>query len=265
MIKYSIFIVGIFLVGCVHAPKKKATGLTAAQFWAEQNNRGNELKIVSGKLGIHFETKKDNVTGAGRLLTAGPSTLRLELRDPLGKLQMLVTLFQGLATVYYPTEKSAYVDGKGGTAYLRQFLGAEYSFDELRDLMLGILPRTMRPEAAGKKDFDRFEWDGNQGQYVGSLKLRDRTLTVGIDGETGVLRKLQTENAEVTFANFSGVKNTGRSEERVLYAETVDIRQKNTGSVIEVDWKEISRLKQSPASDVFRETLPETVRRHRLN
>ena len=262
MKRIFILCVGLFILGCAHISEKPPTGLTPTQFWAEQANRAAELKAFSGKLTLHFEAKKESVTGQGRVLGRSPGQLRLELRDPLGKLQYLMALNGNQMTAFYPTEKIAYLDNRGGGAYLKEYLGADYSFEDLRDLMVGLIPRSMQNGA--KKEFDQWQW--RSGRYDGTFKSKDKTITVSVDGESGTLRKLKSESKletiEVNFSDLMPVKVP--HGDRLLVAEIVEVKQKSSGTRIEVNWAEVMPVAQPPNAEVFKVDLPDNVRKIRF-
>jgi hypothetical protein len=135
----------------------------------------------------------------------------------------------------------------------------------LRELMVGLLPKSMRPENFGKKDFEKWEW--RDGRYEGTIKSKDKTITAVVDGELAVLRKLKseskTETIEITFSEMTPVKQTPHAK-RILVAEVVQIKQMSSATKIEVDWGEVVPLSKVPSTEVFKIELPENVRKIRF-
>jgi len=196
-------LVVVLLAGCASAPPRQPTGLGEKSFWADQAKRSTKLKHVNGALGLRYKTKQMNVGGRGRIASTLGDGLRLELRDPLGRVRFLVALKGPKFAAYFPSEKKAYIDSERGTRYLRQFLGVGASFEEVQDLFFGVMPRTF-----GLKRLDSWEWDPSKGSYKGSAKLaKGGQLRVWVHPGNGAIELLQAQRGpdvvEVRYTDFS--------------------------------------------------------------
>lgn len=243
----------VVLAGCASAPPpRQPTGLGEKSFWEDQSKRAAKLKHVNGGLSVRYKTKQNNVGGRGRIASSLGEGLRLELRDPLGRVRFLVSLKGARFAAVYPAEKKAYVDSEHGTRYLRQFLGVGASFEEVQDLFFGVLPRTF-----GLKKFDRWEWDEKRGAYLGQSKLpRGGVLKVWVHPNNGAIELLQAlrgnDAVEVRYSDFSPCCGKGSP----ALANVVVLEPEHRRTSITAEWDEIAPTTSIPAT-TFSWTAPD--------
>lgn len=244
----------LFLVGCASAPPRQPTGLGEKAFWNDQARRAAKLRNVNGALGVRYKTKQTNVGGRGRIASSLGEGLRLELRDPLGRVRFLVSLKGARFAAYYPSEKKAYVDSEHGTRYLRQFLGVGASFEEVQDLFFGVMPRTF-----GLKKLDTWDWDANRGAYLGTAKLRNGALRVWVHPDHGAIEMLQAQRGndvvEVRYSDFLPCCGKGSP----ALANVVVLEPEHRRTSITAEWDDLSPVGTLNASTFTWEAPDDTT------
>jgi hypothetical protein len=255
----------LVLCGCAHRQPLPDPGLGPDLLWSDQSNRARLLSKISGRLTLSYEGNGQSVSGHGQVLADLKGKLRIELRDPLGRVQYLALLSKEHLVAYYPSEKAAYSDNRSGEKYLKKFLNIELSFADLEQLFLGLLPE-------GSSKGDEWKWDPNEGVYATSVKRGDRRYSVEVDGKLGAIRKLTIElprqKIEVVYSEFKvagGNVNTARDS--VWLAHVVEIHHQASQSSIEVDWKEVHPASASVVDreDLFRFQPPEGTKNFSLD
>jgi|GEM_PF-1703486 len=257
----------LFLSSCSHLPEKAPIAFTPTQFWNEQALRSSQVSRIFGKVKMHYRGKKESISGRGRVVAELPTRIRMELRDPLGRMRYLVTLAGGSLVAYYPTLKIAYLDARSGAAYLKRIVGTSLSFDELQSLMLGLLPKSLH-----QKSFKEWKWDGGKGLYRGTLEFEERLLTLGIDPKLIAIREAQVdsrkESLQLNYADFQPCcEAIGKlsSKERVALAQSVNVSHLTSHSYIDVEWDEMRHFESPKNGEVYRVDLPEGVKTIPLN
>jgi outer membrane biogenesis lipoprotein LolB len=256
---FLAIIAGLCLAGCAHRVPLEPTGLAPSAFWKDQAVRRIQLKRISGRLSLHYEGKKESVTGKGNVVADLPGRMRIELRDPLGRMQYMALLSESRLLAYYPSEKTVYTDSSGGKNYLRHFLGMQLSFDDLQQLFFGILPYSGSGELKG------WSWNSTDGTYEATFTAGNRTFTLSVDGKLAALRRLTIESpgqqVAVEYTDFKtccDVKVVPR-DAPALAREVAVIHEKSK-SRIELDWKEIKPLDAGALSGpVFHFDVPAGV------
>lgn len=252
----AFFLLLALLAGCTHAPPRQPTGLTAAEFWKEQATRKGVTAAFSAKLKLRYEAHKEGISGKGRLLAQAPGGFRLELRDPLGRVQYLVTLSGQEFAAYYPTQKRAYTDRQAGTQYMKRFLGFPFSFRDLESLLVGVLP----PSLAEDK-FDSWGWVPAEGVYRGVAAKGGAVLVCDVDPDTAAIRSLRWESgretATVTYGDFSPCCGGQKS---IRLGDSVSVALKQAASKVEAEWDDIAPLDIAKGDDVFKLAFPPDVR-----
>lgn len=248
----------LLVTACAHLPRRSPTGLTPAAFWIAQQTRVTVLSKISGKLNVRYSGKKQSVSGRGRILVQGPQKVRLELRDPLGRLQYVLTLDGKDMVAYYPSQKTAYLDDRAGTEYLREFMGIDVSLSELESLFVGIIP-PLSPRNA----FASWDWDPEAGYYRGVLdQTKGQKVTAWVDGEHGALRDLELDSAaEKIRVHYSDFSSCCGGTEAVPLASTVAIELERSKVSMEVEWQDIEALGQPRGAEVFQASLPGDVKK----
>jgi hypothetical protein len=254
-------------VGCAHTPSAEPTGLKAETFWQEQRDRSTDTRQLSSRIYFRYESKKENVGGQGRLVLQAPDALRMELRDPFGRLQYLVTLHDRRFVARYPRQNLAYLDKLGGAAYLKRVLGLNVSFQELKSLLTGEVPPGWR-----KPQFDVWRWDGESGAYVGEFHNGSRTVECVVDPQSAALREIRVRDslpggeAVIRYSDFSPCCQAENGTGAPLpFAHLVRLEMPQTGSAVSVDWEEIGVFQEPKSPVIFEADLPSETRRVNLN
>lgn len=225
----------LVLAGCASTPPRQPTGLGEKAFWLDQAKRSAKLKNVNGAIAVRYKTKQTNVGGRGRIASTLGDGMRLELRDPLGRVRFLVSLRGSRFAAFYPSEKKAYVDSEHGTRYLRQFMGVGASFEEVQDLFFGVMPRTFRITR-----LDGWDWDATKGAYVGSAKLpKGGALKVWVHPDHAAIEMLQAQRGndvvEVRYSDFSPCCGKGSP----VLANVVVLEPEHRRTSITAEWDDL--------------------------
>ncbi len=240
----------VFLfVRCSHVPLVKPTGLLQTSFWEEQTHRRLQMRSILAKAKISYLGKDESLTGIARVRSIESNGFRLEIRDPLGRMQLLSVLHGVSFTAYYPTRKLAYRDTLSGLRFLDQLFGAALSMSELQSLVLGLLPASI------KSPFLHWDWDQQEGAYVGNTQLNDRSFTCVVDAYTAVLRRIEISPRLVfLYSDFRTCcdSNNSRLGHQVLFEN----QQAQTS--ITIDWEEIRQDSEQTAN--FKIDVPKGTR-----
>ncbi len=247
------------LMGCAHTPGRPATGLVQGSFWKDQSSRLALARGLAGKMLLHYEGKKESGTGQGWVISQLPNDTRLELRDPLGKLRYLVVLNGQQFMALYPTEQLAYLDDRAGNAYLEKLLGADFSFRDLQQIFVGILPGVL--PGTGVEDW---KWDSDNGVYRGYVAGKRYRYTIEVDGEMASLRKISWATSHqkvvVNYSDFKpccGEASRQANVHSMGLAQVINVSQDEPKSLIELTWKEIRPLEKAANGEIFRVKVPE--------
>lgn len=255
------------LLGCASTPKAQPTGLLPEAFWKEQQSRLTDTRQMTSRVFFHYENKKTSLGGQGRLVLQAPNALRMELRDPLGRLQYVATLQERQFVARYPRQSLAYLDQESGAAYLRRVLGIHVSFGELKDLLIGVVPQTLR-----KAKFDSWRWS-DEGVYVGTFKLKDRRIEAGVDPHQATLVWLKvdadrpSDRAVIRYADFDScckLEGNGRSSDFPL-AHNVSLQMSETGTTVSLEWQDVQSYREPKPAEIFKAELPEPTKKVQLN
>lgn len=254
----------LLLVSCTHTPPKgKPTGLTANDFWKEQEQRAHAANAISGKVRVRYEGRREKVSGKGLLLAQLPDQVRLELRDPLGRTHYIAGLNGQQMVAYYPRQNLAYLDGSKGNNYLKKIFGMDVSFSEFHQILLGILPST-KPGTL----IDSWAWDEERGLYRAQLKIRGNTAMVWIDPESGVLQEclltIDVESVRVVYQEFSSCCEK-ESTPGISLAQVVTISLDKAKTSVDFEWDKIDSLAVLKSAESFQVAIPEGVRTIPLN
>lgn len=239
-------------IGCSHVTRYQATGLQSKGFWEDQARRGEELKWVSGKLRFSYSGKDHAVSGKGRVLQQLPTQVRLEIRDPLGRVAFVAALEGKKFTAFYPSQKKALLGNDGGEDYFRSHLGFQTSFDDLQRIVVGILPTR-----AGKGPLAGWEWDEIRGAYWGELKSGDTRWRVWVDGKSAAIRELWIESpretAKIAYSDFEPCCPS------LSYFVQISLERAKTK--VEWEWEEIEKLEKPRSAESFQIHLPADAKR----
>ncbi len=256
-------------ISCTSMPP--VVSLTSSQtqdslnlFWKQQERKKIEVQTIQAKIRLDIVEKKRSVSGVGTVFSS-PDGLRLELRDPLGRLQYAVVL-QGNKkfTAYYPSQNTTYSDSTHGANYLKEFLNLGMNFYELKNLWLGVVPITRsNSQLEGVKPSEKF------GQHWLNFKKSDLHLATLVDVNNGDVLKVVWQSpsfaVEFEFSDFASCcQEHVPSGDSPRIGRNVFLKNGNQESEIELDWVTISIAKKRDQS-VFELDLPANVKRVFLN
>ena len=217
--------------------------------------------MLNGKIRLSYQGRKQSVSGKGRILTQVPAQVRLELRDPLGRVAYLLALNGKKFTAYYPSQKRAFLGEDSGNEYFRSSLGLEAGFDELQRMLLGLLP-----DRVGRGPFTSWDWDDEKGAYRTEVKRGEMLWRVFVDGKTAALRELAlespTETFHVQYSDFEpccGAMRMGAV--KVALAGTVLVSMERAGTAVELQWEDIEKIASPRGGEAFQISLPEDVKK----
>ena len=251
--------VSLLLGACASKPLKKPSGLKASDFFADQASRRSRLAQVSAKLYLRYTGRAESGGGRGRFLQQPPNRMRLELRDPLGRTQYLVTLDGDEFAAFYPTQKRVYVDKQGGLAYMKRFLGFGFSYRDLESLLLGMLPSSAKVDK-----LDDWHWEEGIGAYRGTASRGDTKVVVDVEPDTATIRELVWESgrekARIVYGDV-GKCCQGKDGRSVQVAHSAKVTLEQLASKLEVEWDEIDYLDVPKGADTFRPPSGDGVQR----
>jgi outer membrane biogenesis lipoprotein LolB len=264
--KKIIFLIGaIWLSGCSSMGPIAPSKIVKPQdlwelFWKSQEKKREETQFTQSRIRIDLVEKKRSLSGTGTLLS-NPDGLRLEVRDPLGRLQYLVGLQSKKEFVaYYPSQNVAYFDGAEGAHYLKEFLNLGMSFSELKELWWGVLP--FQKGEARLESIKNSEKSGQYWLLLGKAAIQAEAL---VDVETGDLLKLKWRTpsfeADFEFSEFARCCQEHISEEELpRVGRNVFLRNGKQESEIELEWVEILPAKRQEKG-MFEVEVPKPVRK----
>ncbi len=261
--KWLLVAIVLALSACTHAPvsetKPLVSGpeLTTDRFWEEQKERKEETAQISAKVQVSYQGKGGKkVSGNGRLVLQPGERLRLELRDPLGRIHYLAALAGPHFVAHYPRQKLAYVDEKAGAAYVLDFLGIDFSFSDLHSLLLGILP-----ERFTKSSFETWTFDKEAKVYKGLLTLSDYRVLATVDPQTAALKALELSSkaGKITldYSVFEVCCHGIAASHSVRVAQVVDLKLDRARTSLAIEWEKISPLGEARPEEIFRLEIPE--------
>lgn len=255
----------ICLGGCTQSPVASspkallpgATELTADRFWEDQKERVDEAAQISAKVRVSYQGRGGKkISGNGRLVLQPDQKLRLELRDPLGRIHYLATLTDGHFVAHYPRQKLAYIDDKAGGAYVLDFLGIAFNFSDLHSLLLGILPGRF-----AKATFETWHFDKPTNTYRGLLTVGDYRVLATVDAGSAALRglELSSKAGKITldYSAFEPCCHGIAASHSVRVAQVVDLKLDRARTSLSIEWEKIVPLDQARPEEVFRLEIPE--------
>lgn len=257
--KYTIYILLILIVSCSHTPVvvSPPRDIPQPEFWQGQELRTQSTRRLQGTVVVRAQWKKQRLTGRGQFLTQLPAQVRMELRDPLGRLQYLLNLSGSNVTAYYPREKLVYLDEKSGEAYLTKFMGLDITLPELQDFLIGRIPNRFETIP----QFDEWAWEGATGYYRGVMKWGGRHLVAEVDPRTLALKALRIENKiEEILIQYKDFAPCCHPTKNIQVAQTVRVSLKVANTEFEFSWKTLEAFKTPKNDEVFSVQLPEGVK-----
>ncbi len=255
----------ICLAGCTQSPVASSpkallpgtAELTTDRFWEDQKERTEEASQISAKVRVSYQGRGGKkISGNGRLVLQPDSKLRLELRDPLGRIHYLAALTDGHFAAHYPRQKLAYVDDRGGGAYVLDFLGIDFNFSDLHSLLLGILPGRF-----AKASFEAWHFDKPSNTYRGLLTVSDYRVLATVDASSAALKALELSSkaGKITldYSSFEPCCHGMTASRSVRVAQVVDLKLDRARTSLSIEWEKITPLEQARPEEVFRLEIPE--------
>lgn len=247
---------------------KSGEEISSAQvgFWLDQRFRSSDLKNVLGKLRLSYQTPKESISARGQMLRQGLSRIRMELRDPLGKLHLLAVLDGSQFSAVYPRRKVAYLENRSGNLYFKKTLGFDLSFRDIESLSMGALPAGWRKDA-----FDRWDWDPTRRQYVGRLTSAGRGITVRVDGERLAIREIEatlpTDSFRIGYQDMASCCRTAGVDSEVQFsiAHRIELTSRKRRSNLQIEFENVDLPERARPRGAFEVALPENIRKIRLD
>lgn len=257
--KYSVlFLLPIVFLTCTHIRdgRKTVVNLTPETFWNDQKVRKEIFKEFRGDISLNMAAQNQKIFGKGRMVAKEAMGASMDLRDPLGRTQLLLTLSGNNFWAFYPQEKLVYADTQAGKAYFKKMLGTQMDLKDLQALVVGILPWR-------KKQFDSWVWNNEKSVYHGELRGKGFTINCFVDpyeiALTGIRLELGSEITEFHFSDFSKCcSKTSQSEpSNISLAHHVSVEIPRERTSLKMDWKDISNGQTSTA---FNFSAPKNIR-----
>jgi outer membrane biogenesis lipoprotein LolB len=233
-----------------------------ARIWANQELRLTQVQSFRAKIQLSLTEKGRSLSGSGFLIST-PLGLRLELRDPLGRLQYSVGVTETDKFVaYYPSQSIAYFDSSAGKKYLKSFLKLDIGFLTLKDIWLGILP--FKKTDANLVSVVPAETEGLSDVTIESSQ---GIWKASVDPETGDVIKLKRQSSEFKpefeFSEFARCCESLITQNELPRIGRGVYLKNNQESEIELEWSEIVSIAEKK-SDIFKMELPASVKRVRF-
>jgi outer membrane biogenesis lipoprotein LolB len=259
----AVLCAAALLAACTHTPvtpsgtAAKTDELTTDRFWDEQRVRAAETSQISAKVKVTYQGKRGKkISGNGRLVLQPDTKVRLELRDPLGRIHYLAALSGHKFVAHYPRQKLAYLDERSGGAYISDFLGIDFTFSELHSLLLGILPERFSHSA-----FDTWYFDKETKAYKGLLTAAEYRVTCTVDPVTAALKGLELSSPAgriaLDYSVFEPCCHGIAASRSSRVAQVVDLTLDRARTALAIEWEKISPLEEARPEDIFRLEIPE--------
>lgn len=235
---FFCFLCCLSLSACVTRKPKVATLLTAQDFWEEQESRKNDFKAWEGKARVVLEEHGKNASGSGRIFFMSPDKIKMELRDPFGRLHFTAIKKKQSFLAHFVSQKVAYLEQEGGREYLKQKLGVDLPYDEVLGLWLGKLPKKLEGAT-----FQSWEWDAMEGNYVGRLEKSGYEVICHVDGDMGVLKKIEWKKPapsfQVIYDDLGTCCSDKKNNDKVAFAYSAKFENLNASQKVEVEWEDV--------------------------
>ena len=267
--KKIIFLMSvIWICSCSSlAPKKASQAFNQKEvwdrLWKNQALKRVQTRMIQAKIQLSLLENGKSLSGSGMFLS-NLGTLRIEVRDPIGRVQYSAGVGSKKKFVaYYPSKNVAYYDFLEGQAYLRKFLKLEMNFIELKDLWLGILP-FQEPSV----QWISMESGAEEGTVEILLKKGIEPISLSVNPETGDVLKLKWNRSELR-SEFEFSEFARCCEEHVTQTELPQIGRSvflknNQGTELELEWTDIVGVEKTDLKS-FNLEIPSTVKKVDLN
>ncbi|MBI1862409.1 MAG: hypothetical protein HYR96_15965 [Deltaproteobacteria bacterium] len=225
-----------FLSACVSQPIKiEPSGLTVGAFEADQQKR-QALPHFSAQVSFRLEGASGKVSGNGKLFAEPPKRFFLEVRDILGRSQLVMVLSGERFSAQYPQQKEFFEDGKGGSEFLSRF-GLSLGLAEILALGVGALPRAWA--------IDRKSWEWSEPFYCFRAEAAGERYQVCVDGVNRSLTRVTRENGwTLEVQDFE-------PEPRLGFTLGRDLKFTERGHTLSLTWEEPPRLDGAISPTVF--------------
>lgn len=249
---YLFFYLG--LSSCAHVARKPS-GLQPADFWVEQGRRRSELEKIYAKLRLIYNGQRQSFSGRSQMVLQSPGKVRLELRDPFGRLHYLVVNSGAQFVAYYPRQQVAYFDRHAGNKYIKDFLGIRVSFEELQQVLLGIVPARAR-----EKDLKGWHWNEEESYYQGVMEFGEYKLSILVDPLDATIRHMDlitnSGDISVNYEFFESCCKSEGAESNIRLAYGVKMKLARTKTSLEAEWDKISVLQKPRSASIFSVKVP---------
>lgn len=257
----------IVLSGCSSlGPSQPFQSVTSEELWdriwENQSQRQSQVRAIRSKIQLSLAEKKRSLSGTGILISKAEE-VRLELRDPLGRLQYSVAQSENHPFVaFYPSQNVAYFDFAKGRNYLKRFLKIDLKFSDLRDLWLGILPYQ-------RNELKLISMVPVIDKRVYEVKIRkaEDVWKAVVDPRNGDILKLNWSRggagAEFEFSEFARCCEVHLTEQELPRIGRNVFFKNSDGSEIELEWSSIE-----PSSNLdpqlFQIEIPKGVKKLKI-
>ncbi len=247
------FLVIFLLTHCAKEIKNNPpTGLKLETFVKEQVHRRDYFKQSTGKFWFEYQGSP-HIRGRGLYVANLPGQVRMELRDPLGRLHLILALNGDQFVAYLPQEKKAYLDSKKGALFLKKWIRWEVPMDKFLPLGLGSLPKETR--------LTGWKWDGVKSVYLSESKTPD-ALSLSVEGEEAILTQVGFKNPAFSVNYVDAQKccsRTGIGDDKFWFARTVKVGEKSGNQfdpILDIEWGEMNSWTPPEGSKPFEIKLP---------
>ncbi len=240
----------LLLSGCASKPpvqQAPLVPLAPRDFFRDQAERRRVLQDFSGKLKLSYVTEKNPVSGSGRIVGAALDRVRIELRDPLGRLQYVLLKQGERVAASFPRSQKAVTENSGGRAYFQQVLGAPWSLGDLVALFTGRLPKGWESQPVKS-----WKWDGEKAAYRGLLEDGKHSVTVWVDAKNTSLQSLVWKVGEQTLeVDYEDYDACCEPQDSFKLAHKVSLKLPGEKSEVGVVWDTLKKAAQPAPLALF--------------
>jgi hypothetical protein len=245
----GVWSVGILVSGCVSKPPVEAPlrQVTSRDFLRDQAERRRVLQDFSGKLKLSYVTQSNPVSGSGRIVGFSLDRIRIELRDPIGRLQYVLTKQGERVAAWFPRNQTAMTENTGGRAYFEQVLGAPWSLGDLAALFMGRLPAAWE-----SKPMKQWKWDPEKQAYRGLFEEGMQSLIVWVEPKHTSIQSLLWNLGDRSLSvEYDDLDLCCEPQPSFKLAHKVDLKLPKEGSEVGVVWDSLRKSAQPAPLSVF--------------
>lgn len=244
-----VWCLSLLLSGCASNPPVEApiVPLTTRDFFRDQAERRRVLQDFSGKLTLSYVSQKDPVSGSGRIIGNALERVRIELRDPIGRLHYVLLKQGERVAAWFPRNQKAVTENTGGRAYFQQVLGAPWSLSDLMAIFMGRLPRSWE-----NKPVKQWKWDADKKAYRALLEEGKQSIAFWVGAKSASMESLVwsvgDRSLEVEYNDFDSCCDPKAS---FAFAHKVDLKLPGEKSEVGVVWDSLRKSAQPAPLSVF--------------